>query len=326
MAGEFVYPKRPKFFAHKFCRVLWKACVANEIGADTCWFLCGIAMTEDAKGYRSPVTYFNEQLFSVGGFGSVDAMARARTKAVKAGWLAYQPGGKGFAGKYFVTIPKEHADWDDNPTDEGDEDEIYLRKNAEESQKKPRRNREESAEESAKKVRKNPRTKCGTFFPIPKDTTPTPIPIHSDAPASASKERPRDLLFDAIAEVTASDPKTAASHIGLVKKELLKAEPPYTADDVREFGRRYQTLCTWGPRDGRGRPELGELQKHIGKIRAAPIEILATATIRQAQMSFKERAMLQADALLDSLTVKDPPVGMLPAFLDHRALEAHDAA
>lgn len=196
MSTEFAYPKRPKFFSHKFCRIMWKCCLANEIGSDICWLLSGIAMTEDAKGYRSAVTYFNEQLSVVAGYGSVDAMCRARSKAVKAGWLAYKPGGKGFAGKYYVTIPKAHSDWDDLPTDENNEhddavsanskteqkpspkhsdDLVYIRTSAEESAKEPRTIREASAEESAKQVR----TKCGTFFPIP-IPNPIPIPIHSE--------------------------------------------------------------------------------------------------------------------------------------------------
>lgn len=120
-----------------------------------------------------------------------------------------------------------------------------------------------------------------------------------------AKPRPRDLLFDAIAEVTAADPATAASHIVAVKKAMLKAVPPYTPEEIREFGRRYQELCTWGPRDGRVRPELGELQKHIGKIRAAPIAILETA--KPPPKSFGEQKTERANALLDALTEKPKP-------------------
>jgi len=217
MTSEFAYPKRPKFFSHKFCRVMWKCCLANEIGNDVCWLLSGIVMTEDAKGYRSAVTYYNEQLYVVAGYGSVDAMARARAKAIKAGWLAYKPGGKGYAGKYYVMIPKEHQDWDDLPTDEGSSENNSDRKNAEESANdspefqcdeclecfnqsecirtsaeesanNPRDNREASAEESAKNVRKNPRSKCGTIFPIP-NPVPNPIQIHSEPAGSDDDEK-----------------------------------------------------------------------------------------------------------------------------------------
>lgn len=120
MAGASVtYPKRPAFFSHKYIRILWKACVATELGPDVAYLLSGIVMTEDARGYRSAVTFFNEQLCSMAGFANVKAMDRARKKAIDSGWLNYQPGGKGIPGKYFVNIPEEHQDWDDAPSDEG---------------------------------------------------------------------------------------------------------------------------------------------------------------------------------------------------------------
>lgn len=207
MSQEFSYPKRPKFFSHKFCRIMWKCCLANEIGNDVCWLLAGIVMTEDAKGYRSAVTYFNEQLCTVAGYTSVDAMCRARARAIKSGWLKYKPGGKGAAGKYYVTIPKEHLDWDDLPTDESDDHErapcsnsnidesekkkttkkqsdenVYISTGAEQSANQARTIRELNAEQSASQVR----TKCGTFFPIP-IPNPVPIPIHSE-PAGSDRE------------------------------------------------------------------------------------------------------------------------------------------
>ena len=116
MAGE--YPQRPKFFANRFVRVMAKACLANEIGAQACWLLTVIALTEDAKGYRGPVTYFNEQLMPLVGCGSAETLSRVRAKAIEAGWLVYVPGGKGVAGQYWVATPERNRDWDDAPTDE----------------------------------------------------------------------------------------------------------------------------------------------------------------------------------------------------------------
>jgi hypothetical protein len=112
------YPKRPKFFAYRFCRVMAKVCLANEIGPEVCWLLTVIAHTEDAKGYRDAVTFFNAQLMALAGCGSVDALTRARTKAIEAGWLRYEPGGRRKAGRYWVIIPDQHRDWDDAPSDE----------------------------------------------------------------------------------------------------------------------------------------------------------------------------------------------------------------
>ena len=92
-----------------------------------------------------------------------------------------------------------------------------------------------------------------------------------------AKLRPRNELFDAVAEVTGSDPVVAASHVGKVAASLAKAEPPYTPDDVRRFAKRFLDLCPWAA-GSRTRPELGELQKHIGKIRAAKPATVSTFT------------------------------------------------
>ena len=76
-----------------------------------------------------------------------------------------------------------------------------------------------------------------------------------------SKPRTRRPLFDAIAEVTGSSPKASGSFVAKVEKALKEEEPPYTPDEVREFGRRFWELCPWAARDGRERPELGEHRK-----------------------------------------------------------------
>lgn len=103
--GETPYPPREKFFAHRYSRLLFRCCVANEIGPEACYMLVQIAHTEDAAHYRKPVTFFNEQLINVCGFRNVKALARARSKAVESGWLNYTAGGKSKPGRYFVTIP-----------------------------------------------------------------------------------------------------------------------------------------------------------------------------------------------------------------------------
>src|SRR5262245_36344797 len=74
------YPKPSKFFAYRFMRLMARVCLANEIGPEACWLLTIIANTEDAKRYRDAVTYFNENLINVTGFGSVPSLARFRAK------------------------------------------------------------------------------------------------------------------------------------------------------------------------------------------------------------------------------------------------------
>jgi len=78
------------------------------------------------------------------------------------------------------------------------------------------------------------------------------------------KPRARDLLFDAIAAVTGSDPRASGSFIGKVRAALASAEPPYTPEEVRLFP------AVWAAA-GMGVPvTLGVLSKHIGWVRNPP--------------------------------------------------------
>lgn len=118
MGEKHEYPKRPSHFAHKFVRVLAKACIANELGSDVCWLLTVIAHTEDAGGYRKSVTFHNGQLAAICGFGSESKLKRARAKAIGAGWLRYTPGSRGGAPKYWVVVAEKFRGMDDLPSDE----------------------------------------------------------------------------------------------------------------------------------------------------------------------------------------------------------------
>jgi len=82
----------------------------------------------------------------------------------------------------------------------------------------------------------------------------------------ADKEsRQRDALFDAICEICSVDPATAGASIGTVKKALLKADPPYTPDEVKEFGRHWWA-DDW--RNKRGEPpSIWKLKEQIGIVR-----------------------------------------------------------
>lgn len=112
------YPKRPPYFAHRFCRLLIKACAAQEIG-HTGFVLCvTIAHTEDARRYSGPVTFFNEQLLPIVGVRKWEALDLARRKASEAGWLHYECQGKRQPGIYWVEIPEFAATFDDNPCGE----------------------------------------------------------------------------------------------------------------------------------------------------------------------------------------------------------------
>jgi hypothetical protein len=79
-----------------------------------------IAHQEDAKRYKAPVTFYNEQLMPLIGVTKWETLDNARKRAEKAGWLYYEPGNRGqrLPGRYWVTIPTELDDLADNPCDE----------------------------------------------------------------------------------------------------------------------------------------------------------------------------------------------------------------
>jgi hypothetical protein len=90
----------------------------------------------------------------------------------------------------------------------------------------------------------------------------------SKEPIKEKKKRKRDPLFDAIAEVCQVDPATCGASIGKVKAALTKADPPYTAEDVKQFGEWW-----WFDRFRLNRgipPTVWQLQERIGVIRSHP--------------------------------------------------------
>ena len=172
------YPKRESHFAHRVIRLLVRTCAAQEIGSDGCLLVVVIAHTEHAKWYTSPVTFWNDQLMSVLGF-TLGKLDRARKKAVSAGWLHYDPGGKGKVGKYWTTIPKDYMNLPDGPVDEDmTHDSITLSSPPVEREAGEKRGTNEGQTGD----------KCGTFIPIPK-----PIPTLSSPEATAPKP---DTIFE----------------------------------------------------------------------------------------------------------------------------------
>jgi hypothetical protein len=83
----------------------------------------------------------------------------------------------------------------------------------------------------------------------------------------APKEREPDPLFDALAELTGSDPHTSASHIGKVAKALRAADPPYSPDEIKRLP---DVLARDMPYIA-GRLTLGTVQKYVGLLRAKPL-------------------------------------------------------
>jgi hypothetical protein len=109
------YPDRPSFFALRYGRLLSKAAVAQQIGPEGCWVLMTIVLTEDVTRYTRAVTFWNDQLLSVCGFGSRRRLDAARKRAVECGFLHYQPGGKSRPGEYHVLVPPSMVGITDSP-------------------------------------------------------------------------------------------------------------------------------------------------------------------------------------------------------------------
>lgn len=128
----------------------------------------------------------------------------------------------------------------------------------------------------------------------------------TDKPAAASEkvERPRDLLFDAIAEVCQIDPSihVNGAQIGRAKRELSQADPPYNETHVRNFGK------WWLSDDWRKRntpiPSMPQLLQKIaqgahytnGDARAAPVQSADTP----GQIKLRELRAKQKDRVWEA--------------------------
>lgn len=185
------YPKRPAFFANKFCRILTKSAAAMELGTGATLMLMVIAQQEDSKRYTGPVLYWNSQLGLLCGFIGSKRLTNARQAAIDAGWLAYTPGRRGKAGKYWVMIPERYSNLNDGPCDEmTDELEVELtnetstqqdRGHVLTSQNGLQSNLNRTSIESQSNLKGQP------FIPIPKPSS-SPLSTEANACLSATKE------------------------------------------------------------------------------------------------------------------------------------------
>lgn len=114
-AGEWIYPSRQPFFAHRYTRLLFKSCAAQAIGHHAVLLLIHIVHTEDAARYRSAVMFWNSQLVETLGLSSDRALRIARERCEVAGLLKYIRGTNRQVGRYWVTIPAEWEILDDSP-------------------------------------------------------------------------------------------------------------------------------------------------------------------------------------------------------------------
>lgn len=171
------YPQRDSFFAHRFVRLLTKSAAAQELGPEAAWLLTVIAHQEDAKRYTGPVTYWGDQIMTVAGCRSKGRFIRTRKKAIDAGWLHYQPGGKSQPAKYWCLIPKAFENLPDSPCDES----IEFQNGTANARDEFQNGTDELSLSSKTELEMEPirNSKRNTFYP-----TPNPSPTTSLAGAN----------------------------------------------------------------------------------------------------------------------------------------------
>lgn len=275
------YPKRRAFFAMRYVRLLGKICLANQLGPDACWLLTVIVTLEDAKSYRDAVTFWNEQLAPLVGCPNVWSLIRLRKRVVDAGWLHYEAGGKGQPGRYWAVVPPRFEGMDDLPADENPAE--YADGSLTPVPTNPQQNRKTTATEPQDNRNRDatePQEKRQTSLPVPvpgPGPKEPPLPPEGGAaaepPAGEAAPKPkktrtktaRDHLFDALVEVTASDREVSGGYVNKLVGKLVKADPPYTPDEVRRFGDPafLAAALPWLA----GVPTIGIIEKHIGLVR-----------------------------------------------------------
>lgn len=225
------YPRnRGDFFAHKLIRLMIRTCACQDIGTDAFGLVTAVVHTEDSKRYTAPVTWWNDQLMSVLGF-SWNKLDRARKRAVDAGWLHYEAGGKGKVGKYWATVPEAFAALPDGAVD-CDRQDVFFPTGGERNGGEPGTETVSSASssspvkrETGEKRERNeaqPGDKCGTFVPSP---CPNPIPRK----ARASPRSFFDDFWEAVHHKTGKRDAEKA-HSRAVKR--LAAEQRMTAEEA----------------------------------------------------------------------------------------------
>jgi hypothetical protein len=200
-----------------------------EIGTDGFCLLSIIVHTEDAAHYRSPVTYWNDQLLPITGLGTWGRLDRARKKAVRAGWLHYEPGGKGKVGKYWVTIPSQYEGLPDGSVAE--DNPVILATSEGESG--------EDNQLSSPLVEKEPGDNRGTTGGQPGDNRgtsaehpkPTPSPIPDPVPKKSAR------LIDADVDVHPFDAFWVVAH-HKVGKKVAMAKFQMAVREIRADKRR----------------------------------------------------------------------------------------
>ena len=296
------YPARPKNFLIKFGKLLLTVRAGNRIGAEAYALLNAIAFAEDSNGWSGPVSLPNIDLRMISGIESDKRLLRARDKAAEAGWLAFTKGSKWTPSQYWVLVPAGFAAM------LGRSPVFTL----------PLGDRSEADSVGSNSPTAGDRRLIGDRGEIDRSSiggrdaslliedlpNPRPVPVPEPVLAESAerprrarakptpdktaggdqKPRPRNELFDAVAEVCGADPTLNGSQVGKAAADLARAG--YTPADVRAFAARLVEFCPWAKDRPHRRPEVGELVKHIGKIRTAGRPVTAAPVPPEQQPGF----------------------------------------
>lgn len=95
-----------------------------------------------------------------------------------------------------------------------------------------------------------------------------------------ARERPPEwfAVFDALVEITKLDPDVSGGRLATETWNLFKAKPPYTAEEVRQFGAEH---CSWWHDKGKY-PDIGWAVTNMIKVRTAKPETEHARRIREA--------------------------------------------
>lgn len=158
-------------------------------------------------------------------------------------------------------------------------------------------------------------------------------------PKQTPTPKPRNPLFDAVAEATKSDVGTVGSRIGKIAAALAKSEPPYTPAEVIDFSARF-TAGEWHDWARGQTPTLSQLEEHIAKVRmprtartptparktAAQIRDDELARMLQTEAKSHEPVDARRGAVVDRGRLAESPD--VPALTGHPqggAVVPHDA-
>jgi len=101
--SEYPSDRQGTMFGLQYVRWLIESEITVEAGPDAFALLVAVVMAEDRIHYQRAPNFFNEQIQRHSGIGSLPALIRARTRAVRLGLLNYTPSAKRRPGVYFVT-------------------------------------------------------------------------------------------------------------------------------------------------------------------------------------------------------------------------------